>query len=71
MPRQVVFLDNTGEAIGSGNHRVVATRLGTGRKVRFPVALRTSREALSKELPEAQERLQMQIGHAKATIVAG
>ena len=47
----VFLLDNTGEAIGSGNNRVVATRLGTGRKVRFPVALRTSREALSKKLP--------------------
>ena len=66
-----MFLDNTGEAIDSGKNRVVTTRFGTGRKVRFPVWLRTFRKALSKELPEAQERYQMQIGHAKATIVAG
>ena len=68
MPRQLFFLDHIGEAIGFGKNWVVATGLGTGRKVRFPVALRTSREALSKKLPEAQARLQMQIGHAKATI---
>ena len=47
---------------------MVATGLGTGRKVRFPVALSTSRADLSKKFSDAHARLQIHIEHAKATI---
>ena len=48
----ILFLDHRRVATGFGNdNRVVATDLGTTIKARFPVALSTSREALSKKLP--------------------